>query len=490
MKQLDVLLITPNDKKNIYSNELSDTLASVPPYWMAMLGGYLRDKGLNVALLDAEAEDLSPEKLAERVKYLNPRLVGIIVTGSNITASTWKMHGASIAATAIKQVSDIPIFAQGYHVSGIPEKTLREEDIDFVVLGEGFNTSVELAKAVGNENDYKKIKGLWYKLSDGTIAGNNEMDIIANLDEIPYDGFDMLPNVRYRNHFHFAFDDLSKIDRYGTFMSSLGCPYSCKFCAVGKFSGTNHLRLRSVEKTIEELEYWVDKRGAYYMRLLDECFNFNREHTVAVCKAIIERGFDVNMWCFVRTELVDQELLELMYKAGVRWVSYGFESGSQRIRGNVQKAQYTEDLIRKVSQMTQDIGISNCANFMFGLPGDDLVSMAETLQLARELCFEWPNFYCTMAYPGSRLYEEAVEKGVKLPDSWLGYSQLGYETEPLPGENLSSAEILAFRDYAFDEYFRDNDKYFNHMRKKYGEDIVQTIKGVLGKKLPRRILGD
>lgn len=490
MKQLDVLIITPNDKKNIYSNNLSENLASAPPYWLAILGGWLKDRGFSVALMDAEAEDLSPEIAAERVKYLNPRLVGIVATGTNLTASTWKMHGTGILATAIKRVCNVPIFAYGYHVSAIPQKTLQQENIDFVILGEGLGTAEELLQAVGNEQAYSKIHGLWYKLADGTIGGNNQLQVIQDLDEVPYDGFDLLPKINYRNHFHFSFDDLSRRNTYGTFMSSLGCPYQCKFCAIGKFSGCNNLRLRSVEKTMEEIEYWVTKRDAYFMRIFDECFNFNRAHVVKICNAIIERGFKINMWCNARTELVDEELLELMHKAGIRWMGYGIETGSQRIRGNVQKAQYGEDTIRKVTKMTQDAGMYICANLMVGLPGEDLVSMMETLQLAREMCWEWPNFYCTMAYPGSKLYEEAVKKGVKLPDSWLGYAQLGYETEPLPTESLSSAEILAFRDYAFDAYFRDNTKYFNMIEKKFGSEVVAAIKSSLNKKLPRKLLGD
>lgn len=489
MKKLDVVLLSPNDKKAIYSNSLGENLASAPPYWMAILGGWLRDKGLSVTLIDAEAEDLSPETAAERVKYLNPKLVGIVVAGTNITASTWKMHGASVLATAIKNVCDIPIFGYGYHVSAIPKKTLQEEDMDFVVLGEGLDTAVELAQAVGDPSAYPKIKGLWYKLPDGTIDGNNFMQVIKDLDEVPYDGFDLLPKVNYRNHFQFAFDDMSRRNTYGTFMSSLGCPYHCKFCAVGKFSGRNNLRLRSVEKTMAEIEYWLN-RGAYYLRLFDECFNFNRKHTVDICNAIIERGYDINVWIFARTELVDEELLELFYKAGIRWVSYGFESANKRIRGNVQKAQFDEENIRKVTKMTQDAGLYICGNLMFGLPGDDLVSMMENLAMARDLCWEWPNFYCTMAYPGSRLYEEAVANGVKLPDSWLGYAQLGYETEPLSTEFCSSAEILAFRDYAFDAYFRDNHKYFSMMEKKFGSEVISAIKSALNKKIPRKILGD
>ena len=124
-----------------------------------------------------------------------------------MTASTWKMHGAGVLTSALKQVCDIPVFAYGHHVSAIPDRTLREEKIDFVVLGEGFDTATELVQAVGNPQLYPKIRGLWYKLEDGTVSGNNEVRIITDLDSIPFDGFDMLPNVKYRNHFHNSIAD-------------------------------------------------------------------------------------------------------------------------------------------------------------------------------------------------------------------------------------------------------------------------------------------
>ena len=237
------------------------------------------------------------------------------------------------------------------------------------------------------------------------------------------------------------------------------------------------------------MDYWVKNYDVHYLRILDECFTFNRQHVIDFCNALIERNYNLSIWINARADLVDKELLVIMKKAGIDWIGYGFESGSRKIRGNVQKAQYTEEKIMEVVQMTHEAGIYICSNFMFGLPGDDKESMQESLDFARKICCEWPNFYCTMAYPGSRMYQEAVANGgAGLPDSWLGYTQLGYETCPFPTEKLTSAEILAFRDYAFDAFFENNPKYWENIQKKFGQEAVQAIEKLLQNKLKRRLL--
>jgi radical SAM superfamily enzyme YgiQ (UPF0313 family) len=487
----DLILIRPNDKKSIYSGIASGITASDPPYWLALMGGWLRDQGVNVRLLDAEAENVSPETTADLVKSVNPRLIGLLTLGSNLTASTWKMNGTSMLAKAIKRIApEIPLFMWGYHVSALPERTLREEECDFVIAGEGFAAVRELTEAVlAGAGHYENIKGLWHK-QDGAISGNHEMRLIHNLDELPYDGWDMLPNRRYRNHLHFSFEDLSKRERYGAIMTSLGCPYNCSYCAISYFSGDKAMRYKSPAKAMEEVDYWVEKHNVYYLRILDECFTVNRQHVMDFCRLLRERGHKLSIWINARTDLVDPEMLEAMSRAGIRWIGYGFESGNIRIRDGVRKGQYDLDKISKVVDMTHAAGVHICSNFMFGLPGDSIETMRESLALARELCCEHPNLYCTMAYPGSKLYLEALAKGWELPDSWLGYAQLSYETHPLPTENLSSREILAFRDYAFQEFYHDNQRYYNNILKYFGPSAVDAVNTMVSGKIPRKLLGD
>ena len=492
MNNVDVVLIKPNDKKNVYGTVPGKYTAIDPPYWLALMGGWLRDQGINVFLIDAEHADEDPADTAKKIATLKPALVGILSIGSNLTACTWKMHGSGVLANAIKSENkELPIFIWGQHVSALPEKTLQEESVDFVVVGEGFETVLDLVHYIqAGDNNYDKIEGLWYKNLNGEIQGNNKIRFIKDLDALPVDGWDLLENNHYRNHQHFAFEDLSKRDRYGCIMTSLGCPFQCTYCAICRFSGERNIRYKTPERAIEEVDYWVNKHNVYYLRVYDECFTFSKRHVNRFCDLLIERGYKLSLWINARTDLVDEELLAKMYKAGIRWIGYGFESGSTRIRGNVKKDQYSVDRIKQCVKMTHDAGISICSNFMFGLPEDDYETMQMSLDLAKEICCEYPNFYCTMPYPGSKLYTDCVKNGVELPKTWLGYTQLGYECHPMPTKYLTSKEVLAFRDKAFDEFFKDNDAYFDNIRKKFGEEPVQLIKGMLNHKLKRRLLGD
>lgn len=491
MKNIDIVLIRPNDKKNVYGTIPGKYTAIDPPIWLALMGGYLRDQGYKVTLIDAEHEDENPILTAEKVVNLNPVLVGILSIGSNLTACTWKMHGSGILAQEIKNLNGtLPIFIWGQHVSALPKRTLQEEAVDFVIKGEGFATIHQLLEALkSNTENFRKIKGLWFKDGD-VIEGNDEIQLIENLDELPVDGWDLLAHTHYRNHTHFAFEDLSKRDRYGIIMTSLGCPYQCTYCAICHLSGNKRIRYKTPEKAMEEVDYWVNRHNAYYIRVYDECFTFNKEHVNRFCDLLIQRGYKLSLWINARTDLVDEELLEKMYQAGVRWIGYGFESGSKKIRGLVKKDQYTIEQIKKTVKMTHDAGISICSNFMFGLPEDDFETMEASLELARELNCEYPNFYCTMPYPGSQLYEECVEGGVQLPESWLGYTQLGYETYPMATKYLSPEEVLRFRDDAFVRFFENNDAYFRNIRNKFSDEPVEIIKGMLNHRLKRKLLGD
>lgn len=490
-KSYELVLLRPNDKKSVYNGVTPGMTASDPPYWLALMGGWLKAQGVNIHLIDAEAENISPEETAEQIKKIGPALVGLLTIGSNLTASTWKMNGASELATAIKNVSpETPLFMWGFHVSAIPEQTLREEQCDFIVAGEGFQTILQLMEYIREGNkQFANINGLWFKAGD-KIQGNNNMQLIRNLDELPYDGWDMLPVNEYRNHMHFAFEDMSKRDSYGAIMTSLGCPFNCSYCGISFFSGDKVMRYKSAERAVEEIDYWVKKYNVYYLRILDECFTSSRKHVIAFCNLLIERKYTLSIWINARTDMVDQELLEIMYKAGIRWIGYGFESGNIRIRNSVQKGQYGLDKIKAVVKMTHDAGIHICSNFMFGLPGDTHESMQDTLELARELCCEHPNLYCTMAYPGSKLYKQAVKEEWDLPDSWLGYAQLAYETHPLPTEHLSPAEIVAFRDKAFVKFYENNPRYFENIQAKFGDEAVASVHKMLEGKIPRKLLGD
>jgi radical SAM superfamily enzyme YgiQ (UPF0313 family) len=132
-----------------------------------------------------------------------------------------------------------------------------------------------------------------------------------------------------------------------------------------------------------------------------------------------------------------------------------------------------------------DAGIYVIGNYIFGLPEDNRQTMQETLDLAIDLDCEFANFYCAMAYPGSKLYEAALAGGWRLPDQWGGYSQHSVDTLPLQTRHLSGSDVLRFRDKAFQAYYT-NATYLNSLREKFGEDTVRHIQQMTAHKLKRK----
>ena len=141
------------------------------------------------------------------------------------------------------------------------------------------------------------------------------------------------------------------------------------------------------------------------------------------------------------------------------------------------------DVVRKI----QTEGIRVGANYIFGLPDDTYETMQETLDMAMEINSEWANFYCAMAYPGSKLYDIAVDEGCELPKEWHGFSQHSYEMLPLPTKYLSAREVLKFRDDAFHQYF-ENPNYLNMIEKKFGKNVKEHIHEMTKIRLKRKLL--
>jgi len=133
-------------------------------------------------------------------------------------------------------------------------------------------------------------------------------------------------------------------------------------------------------------------------------------------------------------------------------------------------------------------GIHVIGNFIFGLPDDDLETMQATLDMALDLNCEFANFYSAMAYPGSRLYEIALQEGWPLPEKWSGFSQHSEDTLPLPTKFVSASEVLRFRDRAFEIYF-SSPAYLDLLQRKFGPETVRHVRDMMGQKLVRRHAG-
>ena len=178
-----------------------------------------------------------------------------------------------------------------------------------------------------------------------------------------------------------------------------------------------------------------------------------------------------------------------MAKAGVKWLGLGIENPNNELRKEIHKDGFQEVKVLDLINNIRDAGINIGGNYIFGLPFDTKESMQATLDFALENPTEMTNMYSAMAYPGSPLHNQARLFGTELPSTYSGYSQHSYDTLNLSNENLTSAEILAFRDKAFDTYHA-SPKYMELVKDKFGDKAVNELNETKKIKLNRKLLGD
>lgn len=489
---LDLLLVNPGGHGRIYQNLGRDLAAKEPPIWAGLLAEHARRKGHRVAILDANALDLTPAQVAAEVAALAPRLCVVVVYGHNPNASTFAMPGAQDICNELA-LHDGPtrVMLLGGHCAALPERTLREEQVDFVCGGEGAVTIDELLQALQaspERPELAKVRGLWWWDGDQLVA-NTAAPIVRDLPgQMPGMAWDLLDLTRYRAHNWHCFGRPSR-EPYAALYTTLGCPFTCTFCciqapfksgeaAAGLDPRQNSYRRFDPDDVIAQVTMLVRDHGITNLKIADELFLLDKTHVGRICDGLTALGADLNIWAYARVDTCrDGELLARMQKAGVRWLALGIESASEHVRADVDKG-YRPEAIERSVRLIRDAGIHVMGNYIFGLPEDDLESMQATLDFSKHLNTEFANFFSAMAYPGSQLYREALLRGWPLPNSWDGYSQHSRSCLPLPTRHLDGGAVLAFRDRAFQEYFA---------RPEYRAMAERTFGSAVGAELDRML---
>ena len=516
---IDVLFITPNNSNGIYQ-ELSNKYSAIEtPTWSLLLAQSCRSQNYKVGILDCLAENLNDEDAYIRIKKANPRLLCFVVYGQNVNAGTTNMSGATRLAKFLKNKDkSYAISFIGSHVQALPIETLKKEkDIDFVFSNEGVYALWNVLKlnsfegkngegGVLNQEKLKKINGIVFRDLNNNIIFNKAEKVVpqSRMDlDMPGYAWDLLPYNKkpfdlYRSPMWHAEYNEEHRTPYAAIQTSLGCQFKCEFCMInivnrndeqeigvaGNYSG---MRFWSPEFIIKEFDKLVEL-GVHTIKITDEMFLLSRKYYVPLCEMLRDRGYGkfLRMWAYSRVDTVRRpDLLKLVREAGIKWLALGIESRDKTVRLEVSKGKFEDVDINKVIQQVHEVDIEVMANYIFGLPGDTKESMRKTLDLSKELCtFGW-NAYAAMALPGSKLYKEANEKGIPLPDTYEGYSFHGYDTLPLPTDTLTASEVLEFRDKAFNEY-HSYPPFLEKVKNKFGQIAIDNISKMLEIKLNRK----
>tara|TARA_R110001592_G_scaffold348140_2_gene642096 strand:+ start:3822 stop:5378 length:1557 start_codon:yes stop_codon:yes gene_type:complete len=514
MHNLDILFVNPGNSKGIYQGLATDYAAIEPPTWALLLAESVRGKGYTPAILDINAEQLSHEEAAKKIQQLNPRLICFTVYGQNVNAGTVGMSGAVKLSNLLKeqQVSN-PIAYIGSYIQALPIKCLKEEpSIDFGFTNEGLYALLEVLSLpkidVTNLEDIKGI--VWRK--DGVPKMNSAGKIVSKLDmdtEFPGYAWDLLPFKEtpldlYRAPMWHAEYSQDHRTPYAALQTSLGCQFACEFCMINIINRNDEeeigvaghyslMRYWSPEYIIKEFDKLIDM-GVRTIRITDEMFLLSPKYYVPLCELLKERndklkeqGEELKMWAYSRVDTIRRPgLLKLVKDAGIKWLCLGIESADKNVRLEVSKGKFEDVDITKVIDQVHEAGIEVMANYIVGLPGDTHESMKKTLDFSLELCTSGWNTYAAMALPGSQLYKNAVENGTPLPEDYEGYSFHAYNTLPLPTDQLTPAEILKFRDDAFNTY-HNHPLFLERIERLFGKKEADNIKEMTKIKLKRKI---
>lgn len=491
---VDVVLIHPNGVHGIYGPLGGDLVSREQPLWPRLIAGYLLDHGKDVKIIDAECEGLSPKRVADLVAGYDPKLVCIVVSGHQPSASTQAMPGARAVAEEIRKawaasLTHIesrrpPLVFMGNHPSALSVQTLTEEPCDYVCDGEGPLTIMGLL----NGTPLNEIPGLVY-WDDSRVVSNPRAPLLDVNRDLHGRAWHLLPHPsNYRSHSWQRLGDQSRRSPYAAIYTSLNCPFHCHFCMISTLFHNHVYRMRDPNLVIDEILMLNRDYGVETFKIIDELFILNRRHVKAICDGLISSGIGskISIWCYARPDRIDKDELKTLRAAGIDWLALGIESGSEAVRDGADKHMDGQSIKQTIHDI-EAAGINVIANYIVGLPSDTEESVAETVKFAKELNTAFSNWYVSMPYPGSKLYEEALEKKWEMGKSWESFSQHNEFTHPLVSGTLSAEQIVRLRDGAFKEYF-SSQRYLDTITQRFGEQGRQYINKMMSYRLKRQLL--
>ncbi len=379
---MKILLIQPPPRK-IATEDII-----VPPLGIAYLAAVLEKKSHSVSIIDAFAEGLDISSLEDRIKEITPDLIGI-------TGMTPVIDNAFRTARVCRRYAKYVVIG-GPHVSVMGEKIFEQSpDIDYAMQGEGEISFLSLINAIEENEDIKDVPGLITRDFENPPA-----KFIDDLDSLPFPARHLLPNEKYRY--------ILSRGRVTTMFTSRGCPYHCVFCDKAVFG--SRWRGRSASNVLDEIEHVIKDFRINTMVFYDDLFTLKKERVKEICQGILERGLEIEWKCEGRVNIVDEETLRLMKKAGCSMIAYGAESGNQKGLDYLNKGTNVEQ-IRSAFELTRKAGIKPMAYFILGIPVETYEDELRTTEFAKEIKPAYAQFSILSPTPGTKLYNDAIEMG-------------------------------------------------------------------------------
>ena len=432
-----------------------------PPLGILYLAGFLREKGIEVNLIDLSFTahwDVYRNELLR----VRPDVVGIS------SMSPFADQASFAASMAKKFLPECKVVLGGPHPTASPMDTLSNENVDFVVIGEGENTLLELIETIDGKKEFSAVNGLVYK-ENGTIVQNPPRQFIKNLDEVPFPARDLLPTwKKYLSQIPF----FPYIQPYTTMLGGRGCPYNCSFCQpmLEKMFG-RQIRLRSPEKITDEVEFLIDKYKIKSIFFFDDTFTAVAKWVENVCDEFIRRKIDLVWGVNSRVNTFTHDLALKLKEAGCIYVAFGVESGSPRVLKNILSKDINLSQIKNAFAICRKTGLLSMASLMIGSPGETKEEIYQTISLVKDIKPDIIDVHFTAPTPGSEMYEWVADK--------LSCQQDRYRPGGVNSPYVSIEDLEELYDRLAVEWRRTTRRggyYWNAVRRYIKDNLIQGLR--------------
>ncbi|HEU4400956.1 MAG TPA: radical SAM protein [Candidatus Polarisedimenticolia bacterium] len=370
------------------------------PLGLGSINALLRREGFDARL--ANLSEWSWTRVARFLVTEKPDLFGVSVF-------TFNRHEAMrLAGLARAANPRCLVVAGGPHATHMAGHLLEHyPQVDLVVRGEGEETMLEIAREQARgifDRSWSSIRGLSYR-ANGAVVDTPDRPVLPDLDRLPHPAADP------------ATIGIDPVSQFEFVITSRGCPAACTFCSSPEFWG-RALRFRSAENMLDEVRLLRQRHGVVYVSVRDDTFTVGRKRVIDFCRALIEARIDLLWDCQSRVNIVDEERLAWMRRAGCTHIQYGVESGSPRMLRRLNKG-ITLDEVREAALVTRRVGLGLSIYLITGIDEETDEDLSSTLRLIEEIRPHDGLVSPMTVYPGTALHEEAKRRWGLTDDFWV-----------------------------------------------------------------------
>jgi radical SAM superfamily enzyme YgiQ (UPF0313 family) len=423
-QELKILLINSPSREQPVARDMAGGLGYdggqtiiLPPLDLAYMAATLTHKGHLVRIIDSNAENRSAASLYRSIQEEKPDVV--IATVSLVT-----LHGdCSFARNMRNYGSHRVILKTGITYPALLKEMLEKSGADFCIMGECDLAIDDILMAKD------RMGTAWMETGELRLG---EKGIVENLDQLPLPARHLLPNEKYRY--------VLLGEHVTTMQTSRGCPYPCSFyCAYPLVQGKKW-RARSPEHVLAEIEDVVNNYGIRKILFRDATFTFDKERTQTICDRIVRAGYSVLWWCETRVDRLDYALMKKMKDAGCLGMNVGVETGDEDIMKSHAKIGLTLEKLKGIGSAASQLGLRLHFLLMIGLPHETKESIYRTYKLIGDLKPSSFGVSVVTPYPGTELYDQALERGWLVIKDWRRY---GGHHAVMRTDHLSTEDLLA-----------------------------------------------